>query len=114
MTCEGSKRISTASASTLVSYAVRLEEGRGRRTASFASADDLVAGVVEVAARVPDLGVDEALAGEVLAVEVLGAPEAAGGDGAALGGCAACAAVRGEGEAGGVGEGADEACEEGR
>ncbi|KAJ3472206.1 hypothetical protein NLG97_g11191 [Lecanicillium saksenae] len=89
-TCLGSKMICAASAS------------RERLTASLAAADGAVAGISEVAANVADLGVEEALAGKVATVEVLGAPEAAGRDGAELravgdggGGCGAPAPVSG-------------------
>lgn len=87
-------------------------EGGRVHTASLAAADGAVGRVGQVAADEADFGVDEALAGKVLAVEVLGAPVAAGGDGAALGafgdgGCG-CGGFGGDGEAGGGCEGAGE------
>lgn len=91
---------------------------RGARTACPATADGAVGRVVEVAADVADLGVEEALASKVFAVEVFGAPEAARGDGAALGalgdgGCRGRGVGR-DGEAGRVREGPDQAGEKGR
>lgn len=113
--------ICAASASTFTSenlYLVLGGEGGSHRTPSLAAADGAVGGVVEVAADVADLSVEEALAGKVFAVEVLCAPEAARGDGAALGavgdGRSGGGGVRGDGEAGGGCEGAEEAGEEGR
>lgn len=85
------------------------------RTTSSTTADGAVRRILQVAADVADLTVQKALAAKVLAVQVLGAPEAARGDGAALrrvgdGG----GGVGRHGEARGVREGADEAGEEGR
>lgn len=92
-----------------------VDDLQGFRVAGVAAADGAVGRVGEVAADVADAGVDEALLGEVLAVEVLDAPEAAGGDGGLLrarreGG--AGGGVGGEGHCGGC-EGASEAGEEG-
>lgn len=90
--------------------------GGGRQlTAGFAPADGPVGGIVQVSSDVADFGVDEALACKVLAVEVLGAPEAACCDGASLrarGDGAWCGGGVGHGEAGGVGEGSGEAGDE--
>ena len=85
--------------------------------AGFPTADGAVGGAGGVAADVADFGVEEAVAvAELLAEEVLDAPEAAGGYGALLGvggegsgGC--CGGVEGEG--GGGCERAEEAGEEG-
>jgi hypothetical protein len=99
-----------------VGHLVRvIDDLRGLGMASLAAADGAVRRVVEVAANVADLAVEQALAGKVLAVEGLGAPEAAGGDGAALGAVGDRARSEGGGHwgGGGVGEGADEAAEQG-
>ena len=53
-------------------------------TAGAARADCAVAGVAGVTSNVADLGVIQPLAIKVLAVDVLDAPEAAGGDGGLL------------------------------
>lgn len=76
--------------------------------------------ILGVAATVSDAGVEQLVLVEVLAVEVLDAPEAAGGDGGelgALGHLGAAGAARGRGvevQRAGGGEGAREALEEGR
>lgn len=58
--------------------------GADQHTASSPRAHGAVAWVAAVAAYVPNLGVEEALVGEILAEEVLDAPEAAGSDSAFL------------------------------
>ena len=97
---------------------MRGQGGGFQLTSTSAIADGFVSRVLAVAADVPDLCVEQALAGEVLAVEVLGAPEAAGGNGAALGavgdGGHGAWGVGGHGEAGGLGEGTGDAGEEAR
>lgn len=74
-----------------------------KHTSSLSAANSAVARIVEIAADVANLAVQETLAREMSPVQVLCPPEAAGGDGAALcalgdrgrGGC-----VGGDGEAG--------------
>lgn len=83
--------------------------------AGAAAADAAVGRVLGVATDVADTRVEEALAVEVLAVEVLDAPETAGGDGALLGrvGDGGTLGGFGGGEARGAGcEGAEDAREE--
>lgn len=58
--------------------------GYGKLTSGLAAADGAVGRVVEVAADIADFRVEEAFPLEMPPVEVLRAPEAAGGDGAAL------------------------------
>lgn len=57
---------------------------RGQLTSSTTRAHGAVAGALCVAADVADAGVQQALAAKVLAVHVLDAPEASGGQGALL------------------------------
>lgn len=59
--------------------------GIGKRTACPAPAYGAVRWVVEIASNVANLGVNKALVGEVAAIKMLGAPEATGSNGAALG-----------------------------
>lgn len=101
----------------MVSIGLLLCGGSGQLTAGLAAADGAVRRVVQVAADEADLCVNQALAGKVSAVQVLGAPVAAGGDGAALGafgdgGRSGGRRFGGDGEAGGGGEGAGEAGED--
>lgn len=60
-------------------------EGVRSLTSCLATAYSSVAGIGQVTTNIADFGINEALAGEVLAVEMLGSPETAGGDGAELG-----------------------------
>lgn len=53
-------------------------------TAGFATAYSAVGRIIQVAANIANLGIQQALAGKALAVDVLGAPEAAGCNGAEL------------------------------
>jgi hypothetical protein len=84
--------------------------GAGGHTAGVPGADGAVGGVGRVTTDVAHARVVEPFAAEVLAVHVLDAPEAAGGDGGALGafgdGC-------GRGHGCGLGEGAEQTGEEG-
>lgn len=94
-----------------------ISQGIAKLTTSLSAADGAVRRVVQITTDEADFGVNQALAGKVSAVEVLGAPVAAGGDGAALGafgdGGSGCGGgFRGDGEAGGSGEGAGEAGED--
>lgn len=117
--------ICAASASATKCWLVQIklprEENRrktGGRTTSLSAAHGAVGRVLQVAADVADLCVDEALVGKVLAVEVLGAPEAAGRDGAELrvggDGGGGGGGVGGDGEHGGLRGRAHEAGDEGR
>lgn len=97
-------------------------EGGGEgHTSGLPCTHSSVRGAVHVAASVPHARVVQPFVAEVLAVQVLDAPEAAGGKGGFLGafgdgGCGAVAAggVGGYAEAGGGCEGAEEARREGR
>lgn len=99
---------------------LRVEDDlEGFSVAGPSAADGAVRGAVGVAADVAYFGVDEALVREVLAEEVLHAPEAAGCDGAFLAvfwdaGRGGTGGAGVEGHGGGGCEGAEEAVEEGR
>ena len=60
------------------------EREKGKHTSSLAAADSAVGRVIEVATNVANLGVEKALAGKVLPVQMLRSPEAARCDGAQL------------------------------
>lgn len=88
---------------------------KGLLTSSLATTDSAIRRVLKVTTDVANLCVEKTLASEVLAVEVLCAPEAAGCDGAALGavwdGTRRSGGVGGtdDGKAGGRGEGTGKA-----
>lgn len=89
-----------------------------RLTASVARANLLIGGVGGVSANVADTRIVKTLVGKVLAVEVLNAPEAAGGDGGLLGALGdgdGAGREGGSGHFGGLGvEGTEDATEERR
>lgn len=92
----------------------RKSKEENQRTSRPARAHSPVPGVRGIATDIPHLRIQQAFVLEVLAEEVLDAPEAAGGDGALLGVVGDLGGgFGGEGEAGGGGEGAEEALQEG-